>query len=380
MSFCAAFQARLDELAAETERLPEMRATLEEKRALLASTSRDDPATVDAHFDLVRDVDALSARVARLESGAAMSDLLLDSFSFVEAAARDDRATIAAVDGGGGGDPRRRPGPGGPGKGIERFVGVSHRSAAGTIAAAYSAQSASRAPPPDADDLLAGPEPRVEEYACDGCGASMQVNGREALLVCVDCGLCHSHLDLAAQNMTFADRQGADLLTQFCYRREHHFGEWLASVQGREGGDVPEELLAGVRAELSKSRVMRSGITVKGVRAAMKRCGFSKYFDAAPGVCFQLGGPRPILIGGETEATFKRMFSEIQEPFRKHCPSTRRNFLSYSYVLNRFSQLLDRDDLLASFPLLKSAEKLHASDCIWKNICAELGWEFHASV
>ena len=32
------------------------------------------------------------------------------------------------------------------------------------------------------------------------------------------------------------------------------------------------------------------------------------------------------------------------------------------------------------FPLLKSHEKLHAQDVIWKKICAELQWEFIRSI
>ncbi len=74
------------------------------------------------------------------------------------------------------------------------------------------------------------------------------------------------------------------------------------------------------------------------------------------------------------------MFSEIQEPFEKHCPTTRKNFLSYSYVLYKFCELLGEDSLKQHFPLLKSAEKLYAQDSIWKNICKELGWEFIRSI
>ena len=40
------------------------------------------------------------------------------------------------------------------------------------------------------------------------------------------------------------------------------------------------------------------------------------------------------------EDKLKLMFSEIQEPFEKHCPPTRKNFLSYSYVLYKFCELL----------------------------------------
>jgi hypothetical protein len=74
------------------------------------------------------------------------------------------------------------------------------------------------------------------------------------------------------------------------------------------------------------------------------------------------------------------MFKEIQGPFLKHCPKNRKNFLSYSYVLFKFCQLLDKDEFLPHFSLLKSREKLHVQDQIWKKICVDVNWEFIQSI
>ena len=74
------------------------------------------------------------------------------------------------------------------------------------------------------------------------------------------------------------------------------------------------------------------------------------------------------------------MFKEIQGPFMKVWPKERKNFLSYSYVLHKFCELLELDHLLEYFPLLKSREKLHQQDVIWKCICQELQWEFIPSI
>ena len=60
----------------------------------------------------------------------------------------------------------------------------------------------------------------------------------------------------------------------------------------------------------------------------------------------------------------------------KHCPPERKNFLSYSYVLHKFCELLEYDNLLCYFSLLKSREKLQEQDKIWKKICEELKWEY----
>ena len=76
------------------------------------------------------------------------------------------------------------------------------------------------------------------------------------------------------------------------------------------------------------------------------------------------------------EEKFRQMFKECQEPFTLHCPKDRKNFLSYSYTLYKFFQLLDKKEFLVYFPLLKSREKLFEQENIWKNICKELNWDF----
>ena len=73
-------------------------------------------------------------------------------------------------------------------------------------------------------------------------------------------------------------------------------------------------------------------------------------------------------------------FSASEVPFFKHCPDTRKNFLSYSYVLYKFCELLELDHLLQYFPLLKSREKLQQQDVIWKSICKDLEWEYIPSI
>ena len=47
------------------------------------------------------------------------------------------------------------------------------------------------------------------------------------------------------------------------------------------------------------------------------------------------------------------MFKEIQIPFLNNRPEGRKNFLSYSYVLHKFCQLLELDNLLVNFFIKK---------------------------
>ena len=74
------------------------------------------------------------------------------------------------------------------------------------------------------------------------------------------------------------------------------------------------------------------------------------------------------------------MFIAVQPAFEKHCPKDRKNFLSYSYCLFKFFQLLGLDDFLDTFTLLKGRDKLAKQDDIFKKICEELDWDFVPSV
>ena len=74
------------------------------------------------------------------------------------------------------------------------------------------------------------------------------------------------------------------------------------------------------------------------------------------------------------------MFKLISAPFENNKSKERLNFLSYSFVLHKFFQLLEMDEYLKYFPLLKSREKLRLQDSIWKKICKELRWEYIPSI
>ncbi len=74
------------------------------------------------------------------------------------------------------------------------------------------------------------------------------------------------------------------------------------------------------------------------------------------------------------------MFKKIQVPFTEVCPKNRTNFLSYSYVIRKFLELLGEDEYLPYFSLLKSREKLYQQDVIWKKCCQKLSWVFYPSL
>lgn len=121
-------------------------------------------------------------------------------------------------------------------------------------------------------------------------------------------------------------------------------------------------------------------LTTEKVKDILKKMRCNKYYEHTPHIINRLNGlPMPHL-SPELEEKLRSMFKQIQTPFLKHSPSNRKNFLSYSYVLHKFIQLLEQDEYLQFFGLLKSRDKLAQQDMIWAKICEELGWEFYPSL
>ena len=89
--------------------------------------------------------------------------------------------------------------------------------------------------------------------------------------------------------------------------------------------------------------------------------------------------PPPTLTRDEEEE-IKTRFKQIEEPFYKHRPSNRSNFLNYSFVIRKIFLIMGKPDHARYFNLLKSKEKLKCQDKIWAKICADLGWPFYPSL
>ena len=106
----------------------------------------------------------------------------------------------------------------------------------------------------------------------------------------------------------------------------------------------------------------------------------NKYYEHINYIINRINGIPTPQFSPELEEKLCSMFRDIQGPFLKHCPKDRKNFLSYSYVLYKFFQILGLNEYLKFFPLLKSREKLYIQDQIWKKICEELNWQFIPSL
>ena len=116
------------------------------------------------------------------------------------------------------------------------------------------------------------------------------------------------------------------------------------------------------------------------VKEILKRLKFNKYYEHIPHIINHLNGQNAPVMSREIEEKLRFMFKDIQSSFQTHCPKERCNFLSYSYVLYKFCELLELDEYLPCFPLLKNRDKLYVQDKIWQKICSDLSWEFIKSI
>lgn len=213
---------------------------------------------------------------------------------------------------------------------------------------------------------------------CKECKSQMICLQQDAIMICNTCG--YQELLLVEQNRPILKQNTKDT-SHFCYKRINHFREWCNQVQGKESTDIPDEVFEKILAEIKKEKIIDlKTITYIKMRDILKRLRINKYYEHINYIINRINGIPTPQFSPELEEKLCSMFRSIQAPFLKHCPKDRKNFLSYSYVLYKFFQILGLDEYLKYFPLLKSREKLYVQDQIWKKICIDLNYEIIPSL
>jgi hypothetical protein len=216
-----------------------------------------------------------------------------------------------------------------------------------------------------------------ENYGCCPiCDTEMFFN--ETFLDCPDCGY-REYILVDSEKPSYKDPPRE--MSYYAYKKINHLNEWLAQFQAKETTEIPTAVLDQIRAELRKEHITdMSKLKATKLKEVLKKLKLSRCYDHVAHILNRLNGISAPVLSREVEEKLRFMFKEIQFSFVKHCPKKRSNFLSYSFVLYKFCELLELDDYLPCFPLLKSREKLYMQDKIWQLICNDLGWEFIRTV
>jgi hypothetical protein len=211
---------------------------------------------------------------------------------------------------------------------------------------------------------------------CGNIGKTVMPN--DGMCYCND---CHAVETLLIDHEKPSYKDPPKEITYFAYKRINHLNEWISQIQGKESTEIPPEIYDKILLEIRKQRITNmADVTNAKIREILKKLGQNRFYEHGAHIMNRLNGMPSISLSPEIEDKLRQMFKMIQIPFFKHAPRNRKNFLSYSYTLHKCLQLLELDEYLKYFPLLKSREKTHAMDEVWKKICVDLSWHFYPSV
>jgi hypothetical protein len=213
---------------------------------------------------------------------------------------------------------------------------------------------------------------------CDHCGSEMIMCMNEATLTCSACGN-KDFILIDSDKPSYKDPPRE--LSYYAYKKINHFNEWLAQFQAKESTEIPATIYDQIMLQLKKERISNFGSLKRTkLREILRHMGETKYYEHIPHIINRLSGQNAPFMSREDEEKLRHMFREIQPAFKKHIPKGRRNFLSYGYILYKFCELLEMDEHLACFPLLKNRDMLYIQDCAWKGICSDMQWQFIRTV
>ena len=202
------------------------------------------------------------------------------------------------------------------------------------------------------DDLYIRDIPQDED-CCNYCNS-------KNISVCLNdghimCNKCHSIEYIIVDHEKPSYREPPREITCFAYKRINHLNEWINQIQGKETTDIPDEIYDRIMLEIKKQRIANmAALTQNKIREILKTLGLHKYYEHTPHILNRLNGQPMPHLSPELEEKLRNMFKQVQVPYVKHMPKARKNFLSYSYCLHKFLQLLEKDELLIHFPLLLS--------------------------
>lgn len=221
-------------------------------------------------------------------------------------------------------------------------------------------------------------EQNTDTDHCNRCNVAREEVASEGILACPMCG-SEEYMMVVSDFPSFRDPPKER--NNYAYKKINHLNEILNQFQAKESTIIPDEVMNEVVCEIKKRRIQNiAELCEKDIREILKKLNRSKYYEHAAHIVSRLNGNPPPTITPEIEEKIRAMFQDIQAPFLLYCPNDRTNFLSYSYILYKFFELLELDEYKVYFPLLKSRDRLISHDQIWKKICDYLRWEYIVSV
>ena len=186
--------------------------------------------------------------------------------------------------------------------------------------------------------------------------------------MCDDCGCFYDRPEFIV-----TDLYNYNAKPQRLYNRLDHFKEVLGQFQGREGKQIPPEILQRIEADIAENKEPKDA-TAADVKNTIRKLKLTKYMENFYYILFAVTGREPPYIRRETEDKMVRMFKQIDRIYDAISHDGRKSFLNYYYIIFKLLELMKETDLLPEVPLIRTIARLRQHDKIWKRICEELGW------
>ena len=224
-----------------------------------------------------------------------------------------------------------------------------------------------------------------DDIICSKCNILLEVE--EGCYTCHSCGFCKLGIEQSSEP-SYKELQDYVYKPQFTYQKLTHLEDWLRRFQSKENRYIEQSILDKVILEAKKQRITDlNTLNEEKVKKFLKKLNLNDYYDNVIAIINRINGRPPFQLTVEIENKIKTMFQQIQAPFVKHKPPSRKNFLSYAYILYQFFKILGLNEFAKYFPLLKSADKLRQQDEIFKKIVADMSetdksinWVFYPTI
>jgi hypothetical protein len=225
---------------------------------------------------------------------------------------------------------------------------------------------------------------KINSTFCENCNDLLHIEHGSA--VCYNCGSCFECLHLPDE-LSYKEQQEMDYRHQFTYEKESHLDEWIKRFQAKENKEISQDILDKIILEAYKAKIHDlNKLEEKHVKAYLKKLKLNDYYDNIIAIINRINKRPPFVLTQQIENKIKEMFRKMQDPFNKY-KGSRKNMLSYGYILNKFFLILDLPEFSKYIKLLKSPEKLRQQDEIFKKIVDHMvdidpgtNWKFYPSL
>lgn len=189
---------------------------------------------------------------------------------------------------------------------------------------------------------------------------------------CPSCGIVSNNLKFVITQKEI-NRTGYTITSKVSYDKINHLNNLLKRFQSQEHKQIPENVMHDIVEELKKRRITDfSKLNIKNIKEILKKLKYNIYYNNSISILNKLNNRTNFIISHELNEKINKMFLKIEEPWLKYKNDNRKNNLSFYYVLHKFFQILELDDYMEFFPLLKSHERLRQHDVVFKKIIEDL--------